>query len=193
MIDPATGFSLQLYAGVYGLSSFPTSFDHSFIDTTRIFVVGNGEAPVPDNELLAANGAPGPLATNNPNQLISHGGSAAWFIWNDNMTGKTYAAQASAKVTSGGSALTGPSYRVDTGVRMLEQALAVQQAGAAATTASNSACAANANSADCAAKQSTAAAKVQAAAQYHQNIDVMRSLHNAYGYANYKSDAPFYY
>ena len=37
---------------LYGLSAFPTTFDHSFVDTTRIFVVGNGEAPVPDVELL---------------------------------------------------------------------------------------------------------------------------------------------
>ena len=30
-------------------------------------------------------------------------------------------------------------------------------------------------------------------AKFKQNIDVMRSLHNAFGYAAYKTDAPFYY
>ena len=28
---------------------------------------------------------------------------------------------------------------------------------------------------------------------YRQNIDIMRSLHNAFGYARYNTDAPFYY
>jgi hypothetical protein len=28
---------------------------------------------------------------------------------------------------------------------------------------------------------------------YRQNVDIMRSLHNAFGYARYNTDAPFYY
>src|SRR6185436_5504097 len=83
VIDPAGGFTLQLYAGLYGLSSFPTTFDHSFIDSTRIFVVGNGEAPIPDASLLNANGTPGPKATNDPTQLVSNGGTFNRFVWTD--------------------------------------------------------------------------------------------------------------
>jgi hypothetical protein len=84
-LDPAGGFTLQLYAGLYGLSAFPTTFDHSFIDSTRIFVVGNGEAPVPDAELLNSNGTPGPKATNLPAQLrsVAGAGGVEWFIFTD--------------------------------------------------------------------------------------------------------------
>lgn len=178
LIDPAGGFTLQLYAGLYGLSAFPTTFDHSFIDTTRIFVVGNGEAPVPDSELLDATGnvpAAGP-ATANPAELVSHpGGNKQWFVYTDSVSGKTYAAQAVPQVSDGSGTTT---YRIDTGVRMLETAYTLEQQRTAA----------------CAAPTSAAcSAKTQALAQWKQNIDVMRSLHNAFGYAQYKTDAPFYY
>ena len=177
LIDPAGGFTLQLYAGLYGLSAFPTTFDHSFIDSTRIFVVGNGEAPVPDNQLLDATGAPGANATNVPAQLLANGGTKQWFVFTDPTSGKTYAAQSTARVADGSGITT---YRNDTGVRMLETALTL-------STQANALCTgAGAGSAGC-------AAKTQALAKFKQNIDVMRSLHNAFGYASYKTDAPFYY
>jgi hypothetical protein len=28
---------------------------------------------------------------------------------------------------------------------------------------------------------------------FRENVEVMRSLHNAFGYGTYKTDAPFYY
>jgi hypothetical protein len=175
IIDPSTGFSLQLYTGVYGLSAFPTTFDHSFIDTTRIFVVGNGEAPVPDAQLQSPDSA-GSLSTSNPTKLVANGGTATYFVWTDNDTGKMYASHSSPAVPNNDG--TAGTYRVDTGVRMLEQALALQ-------TAATIACASN-NTATCSAKS-------LAVTNFRENIDVMRSLHNAFGYATYKSDAPFIY
>jgi hypothetical protein len=176
LIDPAGGFTLQLYAGLYGLSAFPTTFDHSFIDTTRIFVVGNGEAPIPDDQLLTAGNTPGPQATADPTQLVSHGGTVQWFVFTDVASGKTYAAQATPLVADGSGAT---KYRNDTGVRMLETALTLQGQG-------TTLCTADPTSAGC-------AAKTQSLAQFKENIDVMRSLQNAFGYATYKTDAPFYY
>ncbi|HEY2745825.1 MAG TPA: zinc-dependent metalloprotease [Polyangia bacterium] len=176
LIDPAGGFTLQLYAGLYGLSAFPTTFDHSFVDTTRIFVVGNGEAPIPDDQLLTAGNLPGPQATADPTLLVSHGGAVQWFVYTDTASGKTYAAQAIPQIADGSGATT---YRNDTGVRMLETALTLQNQG-------KTLCTADPTSAGC-------AAKTQSLAQFKENIDVMRSLQNAFGYAAYKTDAPFYY
>jgi hypothetical protein len=179
LIDPAGGFTLQLYAGLYGLSAFPTTFDHSFVDTTRIFVVGNGEAPVPDSQLLTATGTPGPLATATPAQLVSHpgpGNTFEWFIFTDPTSGKTYAAQATPTVADGSGTT---KYRNDTGVRMLETALTLQ-------TQMTAQCTPDPTTPGC-------AAKTQALQKWKENIDVMRSLHNAFGYATYKTDAPFYY
>lgn len=186
LVDPAGGFTLQLYAGLYGLSAFPTTFDHSFVDTTRIFVVGNGEAPVPDSELLTAGGTPGPQATNNPALLLGNGGTVQWFVFTDKASGKTYAAQSVGKVADGSGATT---YRQDTGARMLETAYWLSQQAAAIcagpdTPPTNPTT--GPNSPGC-------AAKTQSLAKFKQNIDVMRSLHNAFGYASYKTDAPFYY
>ena len=179
LIDPAGGFTLQLYAGLYGLSAFPTTFDHSFVDTTRIFVVGNGEAPVPDAQLLTTAGTPGPQATDDPTQLVANMGAGGkeWFVFTDVASGKTYAAQSVPKIADGSGTTT---YRNDTGARMLETALTLQNQA-------NTLCAgAGATSPGC-------AAKTQALQKFKQNIDVMRSLHNAFGYAAYKTDAPFYY
>lgn len=183
-IDPATGFTVQLYAGVYGLSSFPTTFDHDFIDHTQIFVVGNGEAPVSDADLLAK-------GTSDPTELVSHGGTKEWFYYTDAGSGKTYAAHAvptsPAEVADPTS--TDPSHptktvalRADTGVRMLERlqklGQAVDDAGALPVGDQRDAVLAEAqNQYDL----------------YRQNVEVMRSLHNAFGYGSYKSDAPFYY
>ena len=108
---------------------------------------------------------------------MSHpAGTKEWFIWNDTTTGKTYAAHATPQVKDGSGTAT---YRNDTGVRMLETIQTLQ--GQAATL-----CGADPASPGCAAKS-------QAVSKFKQNIDVMRSLHNAFGYAAYKTDAPFYY
>jgi hypothetical protein len=168
LIDPAGGFTLQLYAGVYGMSSFPTTFDTSFIETTQIFVVGNGEAPVSDAEILTS-------GTTDPAALVANGGTKAWFTWQDAVTGKTYAARSYPKVVDNGG---GGAYRQDTGARMLETLKTLRDAQSTACV--------NPNSAQCAARK-------RAYEQFHQNIDVMRSLHNAFGYASYKTDAPFSY
>ena len=161
LIDPSGGFTLQLYAGVYGLSSFPTTFDHDFVDTTRIFVVGNGEAPVPDSSISCS-----ATGTMNPN---------GYYCITDTYTGKSYAAKSFPMVPQmiGGTTVM---QRQDTGVRMLQQYKAILDAQAAA-------CPSGAN----------CAAKTLAAQQFKENIDVMRSLHNAFGYAQYKTDAPFIY
>ena len=159
--NPAGGFTLQLYAGVYGLSSFPTTFDHDFIDTTRIFVVGNGEAPVPDSQITCSV-APGTTAN-------------GYFCITDASSGKSYAAKTYPTVTD---TAGGPAYRQDTGVRMLQTYASVLAAAVA----------------ECAAAApNNCTAKTLAATQFKENLDVMRSLHNAYGYANYKTDAPFIY
>jgi hypothetical protein len=104
-------------------------------------------------------------------------GGKEWFIFTDVASGKTYAAQSVPKIADGSGTTT---YRNDTGARMLETALTLQ-------TQANTLCAgAGATSPGC-------AAKTQALQKFKQNIDVMRSLHNAFGYAAYKTDAPFYY
>ena len=189
LIDPAGGFTLQLYAGLYGLSAFPTTFDHSFIDTTRIFVVGNGEAPVPDSELLTAAGTVGPEATVDPSQLVANSaGGKQWLIYTDKASGKTYAAQSVPRLYDGSvgtppNCVSTPSaagcYRNDTGARMLETAITLQTQQAAQ-------CSPDPTTPGC-------AAKTQALQKWIENIDVMRSLHNAFGYATYRTDAPFYY
>ena len=186
LIDPSMGFSLQVYAGVYGLSSLPTTFDHSFIETTKIFVVGNGEAAIPDSELLAntdpACGVAGcpvtgsGVATFEPAHLVSARplltGAKEWLLWKDPDTGKTYAAHAVPTTADGevGPSASGGTtqYRNDTAVRMLETLIGLS-------------------------KLTQAPNVKQAKALYIQNIEVMRSLHAAFGYGVYKSDAPFIY
>jgi hypothetical protein len=178
IIDPAAGFTLQLYAGVYGLSGFPATYDQSFVDATRIFVVGNGEAPIPDHELLAGAGLAGPQATFDPAQLVSAAppGPKSWLVWTDQATGKTYAAHALARATTGGG--TTP-YRIDVAARMLEMARTLE-----AQTAKS--CAPQGDPTSCGVKS-------RAFQSYRQNVDIMRSLHNAFGYARYTTDSPFYY
>jgi hypothetical protein len=43
IVEPAVGFSLQLYAMIYGMTLTPRSFDQSFIDKARLFVKGGAE------------------------------------------------------------------------------------------------------------------------------------------------------
>ena len=74
---------------------------------------------------------------------------------------------------------TAAPYRIDVGVRMLEMArtLDAQTAKACSPQGDTNSC----------------AVKGRAFQNYRQNIDIMRSLHNAFGYARYATDSPFYY
>jgi hypothetical protein len=165
IIDPSTGFTTQLYAGVFGLAGFPSTYDREFIETTKIFVVGNGEAPVSDAELLANIGTTG-IATKNPADLVVNGGNKQWLLWTNTTTGKTYAALSVPKVADGdGFTVTGRTYRQDTAVRMLEQAKKL---------------------ADNSTNDPSNATKKQALSLYLQNLEIMRGLHSEYGYGFYK-------
>lgn len=42
LIDPRTGFQVQLFASVFGMALFPSTFDQSFINYGRVFVEGGG-------------------------------------------------------------------------------------------------------------------------------------------------------
>jgi len=42
-VDPATSFSIQLYAAVYAMALLPDTFDQSFANRARIFVAGGAE------------------------------------------------------------------------------------------------------------------------------------------------------
>jgi hypothetical protein len=179
LIDPNAGFTLQLFAGAYALSGFPAAFDQSFVEATRIFVVGNGEAPVPDSELMPSAGVAGPDATFDPTQLVSASpaGTKSWFIWRDASTGKSYAARALKRTTHDGGKTP---YRVDVGTRMLEMGNTLAQQTTAVCAGPGE------TSAACAARK-------RALDNFRQNIDMMRSLHNVFGYARFWADAPFYY
>ena len=66
-------------------ASFPTTFDPEFIDSTRVFVLGNGEATTSDQEILAK-------GTDVDADLVGNGGAKEWFIFRDTFSGKSYAA-----------------------------------------------------------------------------------------------------
>lgn len=177
LIDPATGFTVSLYSGVYALAAFPTTFDPSFIDNTRIFVLGNGEATAPESEILA-NG------TTDPSELVSHGGTKRWLRVSDPLSGKSYAAYALApqgipvldpRVTnpdpSNNYGVTSVPVRKDTGVRMLERLSVLADRYAAVS-----------GLPDTDYNKVTAMNELQ---KFRQNIEVMRSLHKTYGYTPY--------
>jgi hypothetical protein len=42
-LDPSTGYSVQLYAAIYGMAFVPLSYDHTFVERSRIFVDGGAE------------------------------------------------------------------------------------------------------------------------------------------------------
>ena len=185
-IDPSTGFSVQLYAGVYGLSAFPTTFDREFIENTKIFVVGNGEATISDAELLK-------VATTDPKQLVGSGGAKEWLVITDVASGKMYAAHSVPAqkgevldTQSGGAndwITKTVDLRVDAGVRMLENLKLLGDAVIAAQALPMN--------------DPSRAGKLAAAQldydKFRENVEVIRSLHNAFGYGTYKTDAPFYY
>lgn len=166
VVDPASGFTLQLYAGLYALSSIPTTFDLDLVENSKIFVVGNGEAPAPDSEIV---GSGTQLTASSDLNAIS----TNWVWVRDPESNKTYAARRAPTHSSA----TGDR-RLDVGARML---LTYAKAVAARTAAC-----AQPTSVQCFAKK-------QAVTNFKANIDVMRSLHHAFGYGSYRTDAPFAY
>lgn len=185
-LDPATGFTLALYAGAYALSSFPSTFDHEFLDQSRIFVLGNGEAVATDAEIQAH-------GTTRPDQLVTHGGDKDWLLVKD-PTGRTFAARAaepreigvidtnSTDAASAYETKTVP-LRSDIGVRMLERLkrLSDQRDAALALDPTDPS------------RPSKLAFADNEFQKFRQNIEVMRSLQNAFGYGPFMTDAPFYY
>ena len=177
VFDPELGFSLQMWAGVFGMSGFTSGFDHSFINNSQVFVVGNGEAPVPDSALLNADGTPGALATTDSTQLVSACTSTnttqqnscisshkEWYTFRDPLSGKTYAAHASAPMKIAAPGGNTNFARQDLGVKMLENAgvLALNLK----TSPSNQ-------------------AFQTSYLKYQENLDMMRSLVAAFGYGPY--------
>ncbi len=45
LVDPFTSFSITLYWQVLGMARFAANFDHSFVDESRVFLMGTGSAP----------------------------------------------------------------------------------------------------------------------------------------------------
>jgi hypothetical protein len=54
VIDPFTTFTIQLYWQVLGQARFPNSFDHSFLEHSRVWVKGMGTAPDLDQSSLSS-------------------------------------------------------------------------------------------------------------------------------------------
>ena len=171
-VDPALGFSAQMWAGVWGISGFSSTFDQSFIDSTRVFVVGSGEAAQLGVSLLNADGTPGPLATTDPAQILGNGGTKEWLLWTDPLTSKTYAAHSSKPVQVGCQAdsiplgCTGTPLRQDIGARMLEHARMLYGRAQAAAPVDKD-------------------ATMKYYTDFQENLDMMRSLHGAFGNGQY--------
>ncbi len=51
-VDPFATFSVQLYWQVLGQARFPNNFNRSFVDESRLFIMGTGNAPDIDPERL---------------------------------------------------------------------------------------------------------------------------------------------
>ena len=141
---------------------------------------------MPDSERSCANG------TNDPTQLVAKGGTKEWFTVTDPASGKTYAAHSVPPQKGDVLDATGTGaerldhaqtvdLRVDIGVRMLQNLQTLSTALMAAEALPPT--------------DTSRAAKVAAAQNdydlFRENIEVMRSLHNAFGYGAYRTDAPF--
>jgi hypothetical protein len=50
LVDPFATFSVQVYWQVLGMARFPSNFNHSFVDESRLFIMGTGSAPQVANE-----------------------------------------------------------------------------------------------------------------------------------------------
>lgn len=51
-LDPQTGFTVQLYAAVYGMTMMSDNFDTTFIDSARVWLEGRGESITPLRETV---------------------------------------------------------------------------------------------------------------------------------------------
>lgn len=196
MIDPEIGFTLQVEAGVNLLSNVASGFDQEVIEETAIFIAGNGEAPVQDLAIWdPVAGRPGSLATDNPAELKSACdpkaanfqacliGKKSWFVYKA-MNDRVYAAHSVPRRLS--TTLVGvPAavLRMDIGVRMLEMLRTLELAYQAAV-------ALPMNNPDRERRIAVAETRLK---KYMSNVQVMRSLHKAFGYGPYKTDAPFVY
>jgi hypothetical protein len=188
IIDPSVHFTISLYTGVYALSGFPTTFDHDVVDNSKIFVVGNGEAPVPDSYLLDPSNS---AVTTDPSNLVSRGGSAQWLIYTDPVNGETFAAHSVAAPAlvvpnpndPSGQTTATTSLRADIGIRMLEQLITDgNQYNTAQTLPLSDP------------SRPSKVANTQTTFQnMREQVQIMRSLQNAYGYGPYSTTPDVYY
>jgi hypothetical protein len=165
------------------MAGFASTFDHGFISDSQVFVVGNGEAPVPDSELencsTAAAPNPNAICTTNPAELVGNGGKMQWMTFTDPLSGKTYAAHSIPSVQLCSSVLSdftcapgqANNVRQDVGVRMLEHAALLNTA--------------QSNPALSTELQQVAQTQYL---QYQENLDMMRSLQAAFGYGPFETD-----
>jgi hypothetical protein len=51
-VDPFATFSVKVYWQVLGMARFPSSFDQSFVDESRVFIMGTGSAPQVENDWI---------------------------------------------------------------------------------------------------------------------------------------------
>jgi len=122
--------------------------------------------------LLNADGTPGPLATTDPAQILGNGGTKEWLLWTDPLTDKTYAAHSSKPVQVGCQAdsiplgCTGTPLRQDIGARMLEHARMLYGRAQAAAPVDKD-------------------ATMKYYTDFQENLDMMRSLHGAFGNGQY--------
>ena len=134
--------------------------------------MGNGEAPIPDSALLAADGVTaGPSATFDPAQVKGAGGTKEWLLWRDPDSAKVYGAHSGIKVADGES--SAQVYRNDAAARMLSTANGVSAQVTSACGGTYPPLVSN----------PTCEAKHTASLQYRDNIDLMRGLQKRFGYA----------
>jgi hypothetical protein len=140
---------------------------------------------VPDHKILAE-------GTSDPAELVSNGGKKEWFLLTDPTSGKTFAAHATPpskvpvldtttpQANNLYTTMTVP-LRNDQGVRMLGRLQKLYNAlGAAQRMPDNDP-----------AKVSRVAFVQNELNKYRQNIEVMRALHNRYGYGRFYGDSAF--
>jgi len=198
IVEPATGFTAQVYTGVDVLTQIATGFDRSPIDNTQIFIIGNGEAPVSDQDVFLdgtvdPNGIkssmdcdPRPRMAETQAQAYSRsklcvGTKKTWFIYKAS-NDRTYAARSVPLIAAGNDPNAEP-LRTDTGVRMLQMLRTLDKRLADAQ-------ALPFNDPN---RDRRVAVTQTAFDKYVSNIEVMRSLHKAFGYGPFKTDAPFVY
>ncbi len=195
IIEPATGFTLQIYAGLDMLAQITSGFDHSVIENTQIFIVGNGEATVPDVKLGSPDAA-GSLSTDKPDNLVSSCnptqsadafnaclvGKKQWFVFSS-QNGRMYASRSVPRSTSLTVSGSPSVLSAQAGTRMVQMLQTLENRYTDALKIKID---------DITRDRQIAVAKT-AMDKFVSNIEVMRSLHKAFGYGPFKTDAPFYY